>query len=207
MSRTDVKTAELQGALDWTTTHLDSWDQGAWARLTALAGRTPDSFEPVPSCGADHCLAGNVAILNGFTFVTEPGRLSTDYVVPNERLTGGPLTEDDLLYIADVAAKILGLDQDRAHRLFFAGNRLVELWALAWAYSGGVLTLPETLPQTHDDGRYLNVPGAVLDLFSWNHELKEDVTDEMVELLKAAADKRDIELGRKTPDPELFETS
>lgn len=112
---------------------------------------------PVADCGTSLCVAGDAAVRNGYTFVAAAFDSSSSQVVK---------TTDVERYIKDpyavsaqeaweVGREVLGLDYTNATRLFSGQRNLIEIWAIAFAASGGQLKLPDALPETRGYGGVL----------------------------------------------------
>lgn len=151
--------AVIQDALDDITTHLEKWNQAEWAINHDINASWGDKVVAMPlSCGTSLCLAGNVIDRSeDWAMVSRDGGRTAYVVVPAaqlekevERLQAATVAydgwwavEDKPRRLPDVAAELMGLDNDQANLLFHEHNSLADLWAWAWLFTGGALKLPE----------------------------------------------------------------
>jgi hypothetical protein len=112
----------LRKTLEYITAHPEEHDQRNWGVKTA--------------CGSSYCLAGHAVVLAGH----EIDWHSPDLVRMGMRSSCHALT--DGRYISDAAREELGLDPERAARLFDANNDLGTLWRLASEYTDGEVEVP-----------------------------------------------------------------
>lgn len=180
---------EFQAVLDHITEHPETWNQGRFCDVLGLADAiTSEHLEagvyhdfeldehvvaelrdrpavnrdvPVNTCGTAFCVAGHVAIRNGWTFIISPGDESAHVVIPTpqvgEYLAYGRYAHDgpriDARNSSGVARDVLNITEYDAGRLFSSGNDLVDLWALSYGMTAGRLTLPDRIPgTTYADG-------------------------------------------------------
>ena len=109
----------LQKALDHIEAHPDEHDQAHYASRTS-------------GCGTAYCLAGHVAVIEGWTPIFRHGVTATmafqrDHV---NRLAN------------DIASEALGLNTVDAGVLFAAGNTRNDLWTMAERLTDGAITRP-----------------------------------------------------------------
>lgn len=121
MTERMIDVPRLRKELEYVTAHRAQWLQGTWFHRTA--------------CGTVGCLAGNTALNAGYVPVYERGKTTTTSVV---RLPHEHYVRD----VADVAAEVLGLDDDQAHELFAATNTLHDLWLRASDFTDGEIEVP-----------------------------------------------------------------
>jgi hypothetical protein len=104
---------------------------------------------PVADCGTSYCLAGHVAVQNGYTFVGHIGDDSANAMVRTLDLgrylrSGYHERVDMERYAEYVGTELLGLKGVSDGTCIFDGcNTLLQLWAMAYALTGGTITLPE----------------------------------------------------------------
>lgn len=116
-----------------------------------------DLFLPIADCGTSFCVAGDVCVANGYTFVAPIGEKYAGQVVKTKELETALRDPDGIRerdHGADVVAQeILGLTYSEASVLFHQTRSLPEIWGIGYAITGGQLRLPETLPEsTRRDG-------------------------------------------------------
>ena len=122
----------LRKALEHITAHPEEWDQNQWAARDTL-------------CGTSCCLAGTIAVQQGYKFVFEKGKSSTTYA-----------SKDGLsAYIPHVAAaELLGCqvasfacdavaEYPAVRQMFDGANGLPELWRMANRLTDGEIEIPE----------------------------------------------------------------
>lgn len=110
---------------------------------------------PVADCGTAFCVAGDIAVHNGYVFLTEQGSYEAATVVPTSMLQE-VMTDPGVIWQlrrdktspSRVAAEILGLNEDSGINYMFGGSRtLPEIWGVAFQVTDGRITLPDTLPR------------------------------------------------------------
>lgn len=127
--------------VEWFRTEAPSQDPDHWYSKIMVA--------PIADCGTSFCVAGDVCVTNGYTFMAEVGDRSASSVVPNDQVldvmrslnlgkVGQPAEQ--------VAQELLGLTTQQANVMFHVSRSLPEIWGLAYAITDGAITLPETLP-------------------------------------------------------------
>jgi hypothetical protein len=133
-----------------------------WRTPEAQALRNWDNnVVPIADCGTSFCVAGDVCVANGYTFVAAPGTLHASHVVKNERLLDA-LTRGRRRELGDnesapfVAQRLLGIDRLESDVLFSQFRSLPEIWGVAYAVTGGEITLPETLPASTNHNLFGN---------------------------------------------------
>lgn len=178
----DEGTKILQAALDRVTANPEGWYQGSWCyipdevdpitREHAEAGVYHDfvlpesliaeiksegtkqyGYVPVANCGTAFCLAGNIVVHHGYTFVGSPFSDAASAVVKSDEVTEllrNYNSDGVRMYSASNAAlELLGVDDtlnDSKVRVMFNGsNSLLDLWAYGYGFTGGKLKLPESL--------------------------------------------------------------
>lgn len=175
---TDEGVAVLQASMDRITTNLARWNQNAWcdlngeaepiteahaeagryhdfelpAELIAEISRTGDRSEgwvPVADCGTAFCLAGDIAVNNGYTFVTQVYADGANDVV---RTVDLPQFLCNSMTVREQSASAVALDLlgvpygcGNVRQMFAAENSLLDLWAYGYAFTEGRLRLPESL--------------------------------------------------------------
>lgn len=113
---------------------------------------------PIADCGTALCVAGDVVVHQGYTFVGIMGEDTTSEVVPADRVNDYLLHYDNYEYSSlleeadDVARRLLNITLKQSMRLFEAGKNLLEIWAIGYAISNGQLRLPDRLPRTTHSG-------------------------------------------------------
>lgn len=110
-----------------------------------------DNIVPIADCGTSFCVAGDVCVNNGYTFVAKPGDPSTVSVVLTRELElvlRENFDTDTLQSAPYVAQEILDLNHAEANTLFVGNRSLPELWGLAYLYTDGEIVLPESLPES-----------------------------------------------------------
>lgn len=115
---------------------------------------TDDQFSyfsrlPVANCGTTFCVAGDVVTRNGWVFVADQGESVAARIVHEDKLSeylawGGAAVADEP---DEVAVDLLSLTSNDADKLFALWNTLPTLWAYAYAFSEGRITLPAALPE------------------------------------------------------------
>ena len=111
----------LRKTLEHITAHPEEWDQTVWMRNNAET-----------ACGTAGCPAGTALAIQGYEF--EYGNLYSNQA---HHIAGG-----DRVFIGEVAAKELGLDEFQAEELFDSVNSLRDLWALANEITDGEIEIP-----------------------------------------------------------------
>lgn len=134
MTELTIDVPRLRKELEYVTAHRAQWKQGAWIQRTA--------------CGTVGCLAGNIVLNAGYRPVFATSKhISTKSVVA---ATAASYAVEQR--VADVAADVLGLDNEQAAKLFFPENSLLELWTLASEFTGGEIQVPaEVLAEAEND--------------------------------------------------------
>lgn len=103
---------------------------------------------PVANCGTAFCVAGDVDVHNGWTFVGSPHDTYTMHVIPTsdvpQMLEDG--YADHVREAHHVAREVLNVSDADATTLFAPDNSLVRIWTFGYALTGGRLTLPDALP-------------------------------------------------------------
>lgn len=113
-----------------------------------------ENVVPVANCGTSFCVAGDVCVTNGYTFVAMVGSIHAGAVVKTDeldetlRMSRFNLAGDVKYDPATVAATILDISRGDANVLFHQSRSLAEIWGVAYALTDGEITLPETLPDT-----------------------------------------------------------
>ena len=182
-SMTNEGVAVLQASMDRIMANLARWNQNAWCDLNgeaepitekhAKAGRYHDfelpaeliaeinrtgvcdsGWVPVANCGTSFCLAGDIAVNNGYTFVTQVWADGANDVIRTVDLPNFLRGSDDVMErsASVVALELLGVPYDSSVRqMFSADNSLLDLWAYGYGFSEGRLRLPESIPEGYDD--------------------------------------------------------
>lgn len=126
----NVNVARLRAELEFVTDHPERWDQGAWWDLPGDA--TVDAEPGVDwTCGTTACLAGWTVIHEGYR--PHDG----DW----ENQVRHPVT-DAAVPVDETAARLLGLNADRADYLFADSNTLRDLWEFAARFTDGAIQVP-----------------------------------------------------------------
>lgn len=116
----------LQKALDHVEAHPEEWDQESWGRQTP--------------CGTTACLAGHIALMDGWTPVLRTPFGDWIYVEKNGvRQTAGDAAAESL-GVSDVSA--YGSNHEYVGYLWSGINSRVDLWRIANVLAEGQLTLP-----------------------------------------------------------------
>jgi hypothetical protein len=117
---------------------------------------------PIADCGTAFCVAGDVAVHNGYTFVALPHEQTTYRVVPTSSVPRVFTTPDpfdiDMRDASVVAREVLNISSSDASRLFSSGNSLFTIWALGYGLTGGRLKLPESLPHANNGDSHMITP-------------------------------------------------
>lgn len=117
-----VNVALLQKALDFITEHPEQWHQGDWMTRT--------------SCGTACCLAGTIALMEGYKPVWE------DYM---DRADTAQLSPDSYgKSVFSIAQEALNIKVGQADDLFWGSNGLATLWELAFEFSDGQIKTPSS---------------------------------------------------------------
>lgn len=121
----------LQKALDYITAHPKEWDQTEWfRRVVRDDGKT---------CGTTCCLAGTVALLEGWEPVWKTGFAYVHVPAPwTVSCTKDNFTSD----ARSVTIVTLELSDYQADRLFHQGNTLFDLWYYASSITAGEIVVP-----------------------------------------------------------------
>lgn len=107
----------LRKVMEHITEHPQEYHQRFWGLRT--------------DCGTTHCIAGWALVFSGRELVWDTGDLpGMLFAAARDGLT------------ANIAARELGLDVDRAWELFEADNSLDTVWALVEEISGGEVRRP-----------------------------------------------------------------
>lgn len=121
--------------------------------VAELGNQDPDvlreNIVPIADCGTSFCVAGDVCVSNGYTFVAKPGDGSTVAVVLTRELAlvlRENCDPDALQSAPYVARDILGFSALQANAMFVGNRSLPELWGLAYLFTDGEIVLPESLP-------------------------------------------------------------
>lgn len=125
------------------------------ALRTQLEQRSDDfflEFKPLPvaDCGTAFCVAGDISINNGWTFVTRVGaRVASDIVRTDDvnRMLRGEYVER--AHPGNVAQRILNVNNEAGNALVRGDNQFITLWAVGQLITGDRLTLPDSLPASH----------------------------------------------------------
>lgn len=116
----------LQKALDHIEQHPEEWRQAVWGMATSLN-----------SCGTVACLAGHIALMDGWT-PTYDERVGDEWF--------GVKRDGHITSVSHAAGRALGVDPVVGNDYLFAGNNTREdLWRIANELTGGQLTLPMDL--------------------------------------------------------------
>lgn len=120
-------------------------------------GTVTTSFLPVADCGTAFCVAGDVAVMTGHTFVAERFSNTAWGVVPTAQLQPFLRREPDedghdiMPVEADVVARrALRISMYHANLLFDGGNDIYQVLAAAFLISQGRLVLPDAVPAKRD---------------------------------------------------------
>jgi hypothetical protein len=122
----------LQKALDHIEAHPEEWDQESWGRQTA--------------CGTTACLAGHIALMDGWTPVRY-GLQFGDWVHVEKngvRQTAGDAAEESL-GVPDVS--VYDSNNEYVGYLWSGINGRADLWRMANILAEGRLTLPVDLQE------------------------------------------------------------
>lgn len=185
---------ELAAVLTHVTTDQKSWEQNSFCTVPdgvdeltesdlkagvyhdfTLSAEVVESIRnryatyhlPIANCGTALCVAGHVAVRNGWTFIASYGADSASKVIPtpqvNTLLAGGWHGNDDLDVrdSGEVARQVLNINQHDANALFAGGNTLLDLWAAGYAITGGRLPLPDSLPEARKAWGGISVTNAL----------------------------------------------
>lgn len=181
----------LQQVLDHVTANIDAWRQSdyAWINngvdvltekhleagvyhdfvlepetVAYIRERRTDGLHsslPVGTCGTAFCVAGDLVVQNGWTFVVNAYSYGASRVVPtpmiNRYIRGEFDIDDDDNNVEresdHVAREILNISGLDARRMFAPNNSIFDIWAIGVVVSGNRLTLPDALPEVRrDDG-------------------------------------------------------
>jgi hypothetical protein len=114
---------------------------------------------PIANCGTKYCVAGDIVVNNGFTFVGEANDNTATYVIETDRVNEALQQNSWATFrtAEDVAADLLGIGTSEAGTLFAMWRSLPEIWGIAYALTDGALMLPEKLPETMQRTRNLYV--------------------------------------------------
>lgn len=206
----------LQKTLDRIMSEIESWGQGLWGQVPQDAVRSwaeKETFIKAPTCGASYCLAGHAAILAGTTPLLERSTNQITHVALKGKLRAALRGEHGATgYIPEVAGGWLGLTERQADRLFEASNSLAHLYAYAFVWTGGKITIPDRHDEFHDgEGEWTpeeeNLPQEVRDvlrtveLHHWPEEVEEPLLknrsvllgklDKQIERARQAQQERD----------------
>lgn len=185
--------AKLQATLNRITTDIDRWGQGHWCWIPGgldylddaameKADGTADYHGftlpaeahkgyrvPVADCGTSFCLAGDVAVSNGYVFVADEGEEVATLVVRENKLAeyfrlGRDAQSETEEVVECVAERLLGLlDVPDGYALFDSSNSLITLWAMAYALTNGEIELPvDGLPEVPHRNRNGNTPSPAV---------------------------------------------
>jgi len=116
----------LQKALDYIETHPEEWEQSCWIEDSPLA------------CGTVACLAGHIALIDGWEVHTDAYGIIRGMVRGDEWVSS----------VSEAAAASLGATSDygqvyaRGESLWGASNTRKDLWRIANNLVDGALTLP-----------------------------------------------------------------
>lgn len=159
-----ANTAELQRVLDDITADVTLWNQGFWvtpAEETIKAWDSEGHNKLVPTCGTSYCAAGHVVTHHGYRFIARWDLSDTTAIITADQVKQLEKTgsfDGWVTNVEQVAGELLELGFEDADAFFSATNELIDLWALAWAYTNGGLTLPEggipAVAADEDQGRY-----------------------------------------------------
>lgn len=215
-----INVDKLQAVLDYTLVHVESWDQSTYAEAPSSTFTQGPSGISYVECGSAGCIAGNAVQMEpGWVFVAvQPSpwdKTTLHYCSPPDMLKDVLSGERIPLPIASSAARLLGLTATQADMLFWGGNDLVAIWALAYWMTDGAIRLPMALPESlyypegsetpHPSPREDNVPEALLTRWSEDpagrlQELAEqcigddsgpfDLPDHLAARLREMADER-----------------
>lgn len=114
----------LDEMIDFISAHPKTWNQGAWfQQVDTETGEEKylvriEKVEELNSCGTSFCLAGHVALHEGFP--APPLQNTQEW----ERKVDGELYPES---VDRFAAKRLGIDSRQAEALFSGSNTLVDL--------------------------------------------------------------------------------
>lgn len=129
----------------------------ALKELVNSDGTVSTEFLPVADCGTAFCVAGDVAVATGHTFVAERFAHSAWAVVPTAKLQPFMRGEPDEnghritpLDVDIVARDELRLSKYHANALFDGGNDIYQVLAVAFLLSQGRLVLPDAVPAKLD---------------------------------------------------------
>jgi len=109
--------------------HPKTWNQGSWfLQVDTSTGQSKyisklETVEEINSCGTSFCLAGHVALHEGFP--APPLSNSKEW----ERSVEGQIYPEA---VNEFARKRLGLSDDQANELFAAENELIDLKRMAF---------------------------------------------------------------------------
>lgn len=111
---------------------------------------------PVANCGTSFCVAGDVCVNNGYTFMAEPYEHTATRVTPTSMINIALIdnTYDVLLDADVVASELLGVTTFESNALFAMWRTLPEIWGIAYALTDGAVTLPEKLPASRAVDRF-----------------------------------------------------
>lgn len=111
---------------------------------------TPNYGLPIADCGTAFCLAGDIAVSNGYTFLAEANSPISATVTKkdavNRALRGERVRTE---YPSDVGRWILNVTGEMGSMLWRGDNTFIELWGLGQLLTAGRLTLPDSLPATY----------------------------------------------------------
>jgi hypothetical protein len=149
-----VDAPRLAKTLDWALEQhwraeaglFSEWNQAAWMRHSDDLARERGMYEEYlvaqragATCGTACCIAGKVALDNGYHSVHGNGGDAVIHRRTRARVGA-----------AKVAAELLGLTTWQADLLFSGGNRITDLYAIAEVLTGGEITAPPELEVNRD---------------------------------------------------------
>lgn len=140
----EKQAAHLRSALEHVTEHPREWIQNHYLART--------------SCGTMACLAGRIVLEAGAPYQEVDWVPVRDYdgdlneLVPVPGMATATVIDVDGFptFVSEIAADRIGVPYRQAEHLFAASNSLRTLWELAAEYSGGLIEVPEDLPEWAD---------------------------------------------------------
>jgi hypothetical protein len=205
----------LQKALDRVFGDVKHWGQGLWGLVQESDirdwGDGKRDLAPAPTCGTSFCLAGHATILAGHKPLLARGTSRIEYVALKGKVRATIAGDEHPETVGNAATDWLDMPYKQADLMFEASNSLADLYAYAFLFTGGKITIPDWHPEFEDaDGEYYSetpnfpaevaeVLGRVLnhswpvqayDAYSGNQDRIDHLIAKQVERATLAADQR-----------------